>query len=130
MRTDPFEVRRRPKYHPARIGFTLYGRFRELICAHRFNSSALPLKEPENLLQPEEGVQPDDTAVTPAQMRHLAAGLASTEDMHRSAIVEVGCYRGVTTRFLAERSARRVFAVDPFLGYGGCEEDDRLQKED
>ena len=56
-------------------------------------------------------------------MRYLAAGLAATETLLNTSIVEVGCYRGVTTRFLARRSHRTVFAVDPFRGYGGSDDD-------
>ena len=40
-----------------------------------------------------------------------------------------GCYRrnwklsGVTTRELATRTGRQIFAIDPFMGYGGAEAD-------
>jgi len=78
---------------------------------------------PEGLSEIEFVAEPLDTAVTGEQMRHLATGVAATESMKQSSLVEVGCYRGVTTRFLAQRTKRTLFAVDPFCGYGGCETD-------
>jgi predicted O-methyltransferase YrrM len=123
MRTDPFSIRRLPKYHLARIWFTSYSRLLERVFAYRFDSFALPLKAPQDLPELEERENLGDTAVTPLQMQYLAAGLAATEQLEPTAIVEVGCYRGVTTQFLARRTKRTVFAIDPFFGYGGCDQD-------
>ena len=33
-------------------------------------------------------------------------------------MAEVGSYRGVTTVKLADITEKRIFAVDPFIGYG------------
>jgi len=68
MRTDPFLVRRLPKYHLARIGFTLYSRLLERACGHLFDRCLLPTKAPLDLSEVEEGFDPDDTAVTAKQM--------------------------------------------------------------
>ena len=38
-------------------------------------------------------------------------------------VVEIGCYRGVTTASLAAVTSKVIFAIDPFIGYGGSERD-------
>ena len=38
-------------------------------------------------------------------------------------VVEVGCYRGVTTASLAAVSSKVILAIDPFIGYGGSKRD-------
>jgi predicted O-methyltransferase YrrM len=63
-----------------------------------------------------------DTAVTPEQAACLLAALRCTEHMS-TPVVEVGCYRGVTTKLLATNTARNLLGVDPFAGYGGAEQD-------
>jgi predicted O-methyltransferase YrrM len=69
-----------------------------------------------------------DTAVTPEQAMILVSGIASTEHLVEP-VVEVGSFRGVTTRLLASRTARKFIAVDPFRGYGGAAADLRLFEE-
>ena len=49
--------------------------------------------------------------------------VSATEHLTDTVIVEVGCFRGVTTQALAKATARKVIAVDPYIGYGGFEED-------
>ncbi len=66
-----------------------------------------------------------NTAVTPVQMQHLLYALSATENLKDTVVVEVGCYRGVTTKFLANSTSRKVIAVDPYIGYGGSDEDYR-----
>jgi hypothetical protein len=56
-------------------------------------------------------------------MGHLLQALAMTEDLASTVAVEVGCYRGETTRCLAGATARTIVAVDPYQGYGGADED-------
>jgi predicted O-methyltransferase YrrM len=58
--------------------------------------------------------------VTENQMAHLLAAVKDTEE---GAIAEIGSYRGETTRCLAQATNRAVFAVDPYIGYGGAEEE-------
>lgn len=60
----------------------------------------------------------DDTAVTPVQAQHLLAALASSEHQRGTCVVEVGCWAGVTTRLLAQSTARSLYAVDPYLSTG------------
>lgn len=44
-----------------------------------------------------------------------------TESQSCTVVVEVGCYRGGTTKCLARATNRTVAAVDPYIGYGGAE---------
>ena len=62
------------------------------------------------------------TAVTTRQLELLLKAVDETEDM-ASPIAEVGSYRGATTRSLAERTKRLVYAVDPHAGWGGSQKD-------
>jgi predicted O-methyltransferase YrrM len=57
-------------------------------------------------------------------MRYL---LRASEYASSGACVEVGSFRGVTTRCVAQYiHPRRVYAIDPYSGYGGAEEDYNL----
>jgi len=56
-------------------------------------------------------------------MQYLLSGLRATEFLENTVVVEIGCYRGVTTRVLAQHTSRRVIAIDPYIGYGGSEQD-------
>ena len=46
-----------------------------------------------------------------------------TDSLVGTVVVEVGCFRGETTRCLAGATTRTLIAVDPFQGYGGAEAD-------
>ena len=61
-------------------------------------------------------------------MAHLLSALRATEHIRQTAIVEIGSYRGETTRCLAQATSRHVFAIDPYIGYGGAGEDYRRFK--
>ena len=81
-------------------------------------------------LQPETeavtGYDSKNTAVTPNQMSAIIHFLKkSCDQCHADAIVEVGSYRGVTTTLMASVTKKTVYAVDPFIGYGGAEQDFR-----
>lgn len=66
----------------------------------------------------ERGDAMEHTAVTTGQLDLLLRGVAATEDVP-GAIVEIGSYRGITTRALARTTKREVVAVDPYVGDGG-----------
>jgi hypothetical protein len=54
----------------------------------------------------------------------LKAAQVADEELGDGVFVEVGCYRGVTTRCVAESVAPTQFiAVDPFIGWGGAADD-------
>jgi predicted O-methyltransferase YrrM len=120
---DPFSILSKyPKRHPIRIAFLLRLKFIESISKINFDKYVLPQK-----LLAEIPVIPDadylNTAVTPTQMQYLLAGLANTENIQNSVVVEIGCYRGATTQVIAKHTLRKVIAIDPYVGYGGEKED-------
>lgn len=112
---DPFALKSRPRWHPLRAGYVGYSRAQELIARSRFSSYALPVSAGAN---GEAGSIPD-TAVTSFQLECLKRALQATEHLQDTAVVEVGAFRGVTSAWLASNTRRRVFAVDPYIGYGG-----------
>ena len=70
----------------------------------------------------ERGSTQADTAVTENQWKLIDLALTATEKLD-APIVEVGSYRGVSTERLAKGTKRQVYAVDPFIGYGGSQSD-------
>jgi hypothetical protein len=65
----------------------------------------------------------EDTAVTRRQLTYLRHALAAAEGTTGTVAVEVGAFRGATTRVLASSTRLRYVAVDPYVGYGGSEQD-------
>ena len=126
MPIDPFSVKCFSKLNPLRLGYVAYARYQERISHANFSGKALSLE----LLPSLEQIFFDrgSTAVTEVQMAHLIAAVRETEPLGSCAIVEIGSYRGETTRCLASATERRVFAVDPYIGYGGADEDYRRFK--
>lgn len=122
MRTDPFIIKRYSKKHPVRLTFTAKARVIERFARWKYGDYELPEKLISNL-HPAPAADWSNTAVTELQMQHLLYGLSLTESLPDTVVVEVGSYRGVTTRLLAKATSRKLIAVDPFIGYGGSEED-------
>jgi predicted O-methyltransferase YrrM len=122
MKTDPFVIKQYPKWHPIRLAFTAKARLIEREARENFHKYALPEKN-ISTLPPSPNADWSNTAVTPAQMQHLLYALSMTEHLTDAVIVEVGCFRGITTQYLARATSRKLIAVDPFIGYGGSEED-------
>lgn len=121
MPIDPFAVKQHPKWHPVRAFYTLWARAQEWRSKRAYEAHALPTILPEST---REVPHPDtDTAVTTEQYQVLLEAIRHTEPLSDTSVVEVGAYRGKTTRFLATNTARKVFAVDPYVGYGGSEAD-------
>jgi predicted O-methyltransferase YrrM len=118
---DPFLLKSLPKWHIRRVAWTAYARVQEKLAALSFASTAIPIKLINKLAEcqePEEG----ETAVTGLQLSYLIAALKATEPLS-STMVEVGSFRGATTLALASETRRSIFAVDPYIGYGGAEVD-------
>jgi predicted O-methyltransferase YrrM len=112
---DPFALKRLSKVHPCRIAFTLRSRVVDKVCQVLYERYLLPQKHVDVLpLIPEADFE--DTAVTPVQAQYLLAALAASEGQRGTCVVEVGCWAGVTTKLLAQSTARRLYAVDPYLG--------------
>src|SRR5262249_49239195 len=122
MLADPFALKQIPKWHPRRLAHKTMAVAQEWEARRRFGRYGLPEKLLPDL-PPEPGADWASTSVTPLQMRHLLLALARTEKRADTVVVEVGCFRGETTRCLARATRRTVVAVDPFRGYGGAEDD-------
>lgn len=126
---DPFELKKLPKLHPYRLGWTahsrlldFYGRITQTLISNKTQGCT-----PEHLFI-ERGSSLPDTAVTSNQAKLLDLAIAYTETFPEP-IVEIGSYRGVTTRQFALATKRLVYAVDPYIGYGGWESDLAMFKE-
>lgn len=120
LQTDPFSLKGYPRWHPKRLLPTLVARLQERLAYLRFEDYQLPYCSLEEL-RPCPDYDKGDTAVTDSQMQHL---LKAATAVNGGTIVEVGCYRGVTTRCLAEAvTPVHVIGVDPFIGWGGADDD-------
>jgi len=119
VRIDPFAVKRFPKWHPVRLAFKSLAVTNEWGARQRYDRYALPEKVWDEL-PALPSVNWSATSVTPLQMRHLLRAVGMTESLAGTVVVEIGCFRGETTRCLAAATARTVIAVDPYHGYGGA----------
>ena len=121
--TDPFAIKALPKMHPRRLLWTLYGR----ACDRVGRLSRQPIGGLLNLsglahYYADRGVAQEETKLTTNKTRLLLDAVAATAHATEP-IVEIGSYRGATTEQLAAHTERLVYAVDPYIGYGGWEED-------
>lgn len=119
---DPFSIKSYSKAHPARLLWTLQSRILDLIASNRYTHIALPFGPAQQITLNDRGSQLHDTAVTSAQLEILRCALYHTEDIEGD-VAEIGSFRGATTVEIATCTSRRVYAIDPFIGYGGSEED-------
>jgi Methyltransferase domain len=122
VRMDPFAVKRYPRWHPVRLAFKSLAVTNEWEARRDFARYALPAKPWDDLPDLPE-VDWEATSVTPLQMRYLLRAVAMTDSRIGTVIVEVGCFRGETTRCLARATSRTMIAVDPYQGYGGAQAD-------
>jgi hypothetical protein len=120
--SDPFTYKSLPKWYPRRLTFTLRARLNEWKARRHFARYVLPSLDFGAKSHRVNVRGWEETAVTVPQMECLLAALALTENIS-GIVVEVGCYRGVTTACLAANTRRQVIAIDPYIGYGGVEED-------
>lgn len=119
---DPFAIKRFSRVNPYRAVYTAWARFEEWRSLRKFASMELPWVGCSAAVQTMVGAV-GETAVTPEQYTCLLECLGELGDDGPECIVEVGAYRGVTTEFFSRNSSRPVYAVDPYVGYGGSEED-------
>lgn len=114
MRMDPALIERLPRASPRRILFTLWRRAMDGYARIFFDHFALPMREPSVA-----GERPEadwgETQVLPEQAAVLIGGLRATEGIE-GCVVEIGAWRGVTTRYLAMAAGRsKVVAVDRWV---------------
>ena len=120
---DPFALKQYSRLHPSRLVWTVYARAMDKLGQARFR----PVSDDWDLravphVRAGRGDNVPDTAVTTTQAQLLDEALAATEPLGK-AVLELGSYRGVTTARLAAGTHRPIFAVDPYIGYGGWEAD-------
>lgn len=125
MRIDPFAIKRFPRWHPRRLFPTLQARIDERLARWLYPRYALPLSSLDELSLLSSAPDWNHTALRQGDLQHLWAICWRCDKSGISgSFAEIGCYRGVTTQFLAKTApSRAVFAVDPFRGYGGEESD-------
>ena len=121
MNIDPFAIKSYSKRHPVRIAYTVLARAMDVMCRTLFPILRIP-KTPASML-PYPPYEATDTAVTPPQMSALIQALITLPDSVAGVVVEIGSFRGVTTREFGQHTSRMVYAVDPFQGYGGARSD-------
>ena len=120
---DPFAIKRYSKLDPRRLAFTAMARINDRVANSRFDSYALPITD-EGALNAVAESEIDDTDVNQRQMEVLSKHLAAVQQTLPGAIVEIGAFRGVTTRQMAEVAPdQTVYAIDPYIGYGGSDVD-------
>ena len=120
---DPFAIKRYSKLDPRRVAFTAMARISDRVATSRFDRYALPITD-EGALDEVAESEIDDTDVNQRQMEVLSKHLVAVQQTLPGAIVEIGAYRGVTTRRMAEVAPdQTVYAIDPYIGYGGSDVD-------
>ena len=126
---DPFELKKYAKVHPRRLVWTGYSRCMDLLgqAQHRAIADRVDLQAVPHV-QAGRGTALADTAVTSVQAELLDRAVQATEPLG-GAVLELGSYRGATTARFAAATHRKIFAIDPYIGYGGWEEDMRLMRQ-
>jgi hypothetical protein len=125
MITDPFSLKSQSKLSPRRLTFTARARVLDYVSRRGFARYAIPAKILSPLPVLPSDIAWHDTSVTELQMQHLVLALEDTEALG-GCVVEVGSFRGVTTRCLAARTSRKVISVDPFIGHGALASDHEI----
>jgi predicted O-methyltransferase YrrM len=116
--------RTKPAWSPSRLLlWTARRRYHETM-ARLFQSSLAPaFQKAGGTVETDAGAKMEHTAVTEGQMRMLLAAVEAAKTLP-DPIVEIGSFRGVTTRALAQAAGDKpVIAVDPYLGEGGHDKD-------
>ena len=108
--------------------YTVAARFIEFearcnYASYELPDGALPRVNTQNVTQGFFASEQKDTRLTAAQMDMLLYHARLATERLEGAIAEVGSYRGVTTRALAEHTKATVYAIDPFAQYGGTDRD-------
>jgi hypothetical protein len=123
LQIDPGKWRSVPRWNPRRlVCWTLKNRWYYIY-------SLMTSKPVESLIDkdyciylPNKGTPLLDTAVTSNQKNLLLEAIRATEKIPEP-VIEIGSYRGITTKLFASNTNRLVYAVDPFTGFGGFEKD-------
>jgi len=102
--------------------WTLPRRFHEIVA--RFTQISLidPFEKAGAIVETKCGEGQAHTSVTMNQMGMLIAALRACESIPH-AVIEIGSFRGITTRALANATCREVVAIDPYVGDGGHPKD-------
>ena len=113
---DPFSSHL-PIWHPKRLFFKLLTHIGELYARLKFEQSAIVYKELDFL--PEiDCVSSKNSSVSGGvsdiQLKYLLKAVEETECFKDTVIVEIGAYRGGTTMCLAQKTSRKVIAVDMY----------------
>ncbi len=111
MPADPFLIKQLPRGTPRRVIFNIWRRAKEKYAEIYFDRFALPLRLPAALVEPPEADW-DETQVQKEQAAVLLTGLRATAGIE-GCVVEIGAWRGVTTRYLALAAGETpVMAID------------------
>jgi predicted O-methyltransferase YrrM len=120
---DPFTLKNLSKTSVRRILWTAESRALQVIARATYNRNLSHIRgRPIAHIRPDRGESIADTAVTAGQMCVLLKALNESNRVEGS-VAEIGSYRGVTTCALARATEKRVYAIDPFIGYGGSADD-------
>ncbi|QIF03899.1 class I SAM-dependent methyltransferase [Roseimicrobium sp. ORNL1] len=126
---SPSLWRNRSRWNVARFwNWTLRRRLHEFIAKQNQRELAPVFTAAGAQVTKEAGSSLPHTAVTEGQLKTLLAAVAASNSID-APIVEIGSFRGVTTKALAAATQRTVVAVDPYLGEGGHEKDFALFRE-
>ena len=125
---DPFLIKQRSKLHPARILYTAGARIIESEARANFGAYELPHLDPapgvtQVVVPPSAVDQRVNTRLTLIRLQMVLYYASVKFRQLGGAVGEVGCYRGVTTRALAEHTRALIYAIDPFAEYGGNSDD-------
>lgn len=125
----PSEWRNQSPWSPRRLlQWTLVRRYHETLARFSAISLAPVFTTAGARVLADSGDRMDHTAVTTGQLNLLLEGVRATESL-AFPLVEIGSFRGITTRALAGATRREVVAIDPYVGDGGHPKDLRLFEE-
>jgi predicted O-methyltransferase YrrM len=115
----PSVWRNHTPWSPKRLfQWTLPRRYHEAIARFSAVNLAPVFSNAKAKVLADSGDRMEHTAVTTGQLNLLLEGVRATESL-ASPLVEIGSYRGITTRALAKATQREVVAIDPYVGDGG-----------
>jgi hypothetical protein len=112
--TDPSLIEQLSRVHPRRVLFTVWRRAMDGYARLFFDRFALPMRECPVAADPPQADW-EETQVQPYQAAALIGGLRATDGIE-GCVAEIGAWRGVTTRYLAQAAGRsKVVAVDRWV---------------
>ena len=118
-----------PRWHWRRLLFwTLRRRFHESRAVLLQRSLVPPFQRAGASILNEPGSFFEHSSVSSNQLQQLLSALGASENLS-GPVIEIGSFRGVTTRALAAGTRRTIIALDPYAGYGGHDRDLALFQE-